>query len=73
MKKSFVSRLGDVTALTFVVLYILAPLGWVYWLWLSVKVGGFLMFALTLFPLSAPIASMLGIWSFLFGVPVWVT
>lgn len=71
MKKSFTSRLGDVTALTFVVLYILAPLGWVYWLWLAVKVEGFIMFALALFPLTSPIAAMLGIWSFLFGVPDW--
>ncbi|MEK1975940.1 maltose ABC transporter permease [Vibrio parahaemolyticus] len=53
-------------------LYLLLPLGWVYWLWVAVKIGGFAMFALALFPITAPIASILGGWSFLFGLPDWV-
>lgn len=53
-------------------LYLLLPLGWVYWLWVAVKIGGFAMFALALFPITAPIASILGGWSFLFGIPDWV-
>ncbi len=52
-------------------IWFLLPLGWVYWLWLAIKVGGFAMFALALFPITAPIASILGGWSFLFGVPDW--
>ncbi|MFA0435938.1 maltose ABC transporter permease [Vibrio breoganii] len=52
--------------------YILLPLGWVYWLWIAIKIGGFAMFAVALFPLTAPIASILGGWSFLFGLPQWV-
>ncbi|MFA0054697.1 maltose ABC transporter permease [Vibrio echinoideorum] len=52
--------------------YILLPLGWVYWLWVAIKIGGFAMFAVALFPLTAPIASILGGWSFLFGLPQWV-
>lgn len=51
---------------------ILLPVGWLYWLWLAIKIGGFAMFALALFPLSAPIAAILGGWSFLFGLPDWV-
>ncbi|ELI1839920.1 maltose ABC transporter permease [Vibrio fluvialis] len=50
---------------------ILLPVGWLYWLWIAIKIGGFAMFALALFPLTAPIASILGGWSFLFGLPDW--
>lgn len=46
--------------------------GWIYWLWLSFKVGGFAMFFCGFFPLTAPIASIVGGWSLLFGVPDWV-
>ena len=56
----------------FFILWFLLPLGWVYWLWLAVKMGGFAMFALALFPITSPIAAILGGWSFLFGLPGWV-
>ncbi|MBR9830076.1 MAG: maltose ABC transporter permease [Oceanospirillales bacterium] len=53
-------------------LYFLLPLGWMYWLWIAVKIGGFAMFALAFFPITAPVAAILGGWSFLFGIPEWV-
>lgn len=53
-------------------LYFILPLGWVYWLWVAVKIGGFAMFALALFPFTSPVAAVLGGWSFLFGIPDWV-
>lgn len=51
---------------------LLLPLGWVYWLWIAIKVGGFAMFVVALFPITTPIAAVLGGWSFLFGIPDWV-
>lgn len=41
-------------------------------MWLSIKIGGFGMFFLALFPITSPIAAILGGWSFLFGIPEWV-
>jgi hypothetical protein len=35
-------------------MWLLLPLGWVYWLWVAVKIGGFAMFALALFPITSP-------------------
>jgi membrane-bound ClpP family serine protease len=52
-------------------LYLLLPLGWLYWLWLAIKIGGFAMFVVALFPITTPIAAILGAWSFLFGLPEW--
>jgi hypothetical protein len=47
-------------------------LGWVYWLWLAVKVGSFAMFALGVFFPLAIVAAFLGAWSLLFGMPTWL-
>lgn len=61
---------GLLSVLTWFVM-IMLPVGWLYWLWVAIKIGGFAMFALALFPLTAPIASILGGWSLLFGLPDW--
>ncbi|MGR5297549.1 maltose ABC transporter permease [Vibrio mediterranei] len=53
-------------------LWLLFPLGWVYWFWIAIKFGGFAMFAMAFFPVTAPFAAILGGWSFLFGLPEWV-
>ena len=53
-------------------LYFIFPIGWIYWLWIAIKFGGFAMFALALFPLTAPFAAIFGGWSLLFGVPEWI-
>ncbi|ANW27321.1 maltose ABC transporter permease [Vibrio coralliilyticus] len=53
-------------------MWLLIPLGWLYWFWLAIKIGGFAMFVLALVPITAPVAAVLGGWSFLFGVPDWV-
>ena len=50
----------------------LLPLGWMYWLWVAIKVGGFAMFILAFFPITTPIASILGAWCFIFGIPEWI-
>jgi hypothetical protein len=52
-------------------LAVIGPVGWIYWLWLSIQIGGFLMFAFALFPLTGPFAAILGAWSLLFGFPDW--
>ncbi|HEY2210801.1 MAG TPA: hypothetical protein VGH62_04100 [Bradyrhizobium sp.] len=47
-------------------------LGWVYWLWLAVKVGSFVMFVFGVFFPLAIIAAILGLWSLLVGMPTWL-
>ena len=46
--------------------------GWAYWLFLSVKLGSFVMLIFGILGPCAIPASLLGLWSFLFGVPHWL-
>ncbi|HEY2210299.1 MAG TPA: hypothetical protein VGH62_01525 [Bradyrhizobium sp.] len=47
-------------------------LGWIYWLWLAIKVGSFGMFAFGVFFPLAIVAAILGLWSLLFEMPFWL-
>lgn len=49
-----------------------ATLGWAYWMWLAIKLGSFGMFFIGIFGPFALIAGVLGLWSFLFGIPIWL-
>ena len=56
-----------------VVTFVLMTVGDLYWLWMSLKFGGFVMFALGLFPPTAIFfAAPVGAWSLVFGVPRWL-
>jgi hypothetical protein len=46
--------------------------GWFYWLWISVRLGSPLMFALAFLGPAGLIASFLGLWSLGFGTPLWL-
>lgn len=58
--------------MTFMGLIILVALGNLYWLWMSIHIGSFLMFAAAFFPLFTIITGPVGAWSFFFGAPNWV-
>lgn len=49
-----------------------ATLGWAYWMWMAIKLGSFMMFFFGLLGPFALVAGVLGLWSFLFGIPVWL-
>ena len=49
-----------------------AALGWFYWIYVGVKLGSFAMVIFALLGPLAFIASILGLWSFIFGVPLWL-
>ena len=47
-------------------------IGWLYWVWMAIQLGSFSMFVFGLLGPFALISSILGIWSFLFGIPGWL-
>lgn len=52
--------------------FLIGTLGWAYWMWMSIKLGSFLMFFFGIFgPFAVP-AGILGLWSFFFGAPHWL-
>jgi hypothetical protein len=46
--------------------------GWIYWLWMSLQFGSFLMFVLAFLGPVGMIAALLGLWSLAFGAPLWL-
>jgi hypothetical protein len=55
-----------------VALYIGMGLGWLYWIYMGVKLGSFMMVILAILGPLGFIASVLGLWSFIFGIPLWL-
>ena len=65
IKVLFGSALGIVFMLS-------ATLGWAYWMWMAIQIGSFGMFFFGILGPLAVIAGVLGLWSFFFGLPVWL-
>ena len=47
-------------------------LGWAYWMWMAINLGSFMMFFFGILGPFALIAGVLGLWSFFFGIPLWL-
>ena len=58
--------------MAFMGLFILIGLGDLYWLWMSIQLGSFIMFVAGMFPLFFIVTGPVGAGSLLFGVPDWV-
>jgi hypothetical protein len=54
------------------IIYFGGFVGWAYWMWIAIQVGSFWMFVFGIFGPFALIAGLLGLWSLLFGIPVWL-
>jgi phage-related minor tail protein len=52
--------------------YVGFGIGWLYWVYLGVKLGSFIMVIVALLGPVALIVSVIGLWSFIFGVPDWI-
>ena len=63
------SVLGGVGAIA---LYIGLCVGWLYWVYVGVKLGSFVMVIIALLGPVGLIVSVLGLWSFIFGAPAWI-
>lgn len=70
------SKIGELfegaMGMAFMGLFILIGLGDLYWLWMSIELGSFMMFVAGLFPLFFIVTGPVGAWSLLFGAPDWV-
>ncbi|HRF07532.1 MAG TPA: hypothetical protein PL193_02645 [Xanthobacteraceae bacterium] len=55
-----------------VLFFITSTLGWLYWMYMAVKIGSFAMFIFGILGPLAFVAGVLGLWSFFFGAPAWL-
>ncbi|MCP4607516.1 MAG: maltose ABC transporter permease [Planctomycetes bacterium] len=70
------SKIGELfegaIAMACIGLYILIALGNLYWLWMSIQLGSFMMFVAGLFPPFFIVTVPVGVWSLLFSMPDWL-
>lgn len=52
--------------------FLCATLGWAYWMWMAIMLGSFMMFFFGILGPLAIFAGILGLWSFVFGIPLWL-
>jgi hypothetical protein len=50
----------------------LLSIGGIYWLWVAIKLGSFLMFVVGIFGPMVIVTAPVGTYMLLFGVPHWV-
>jgi ABC-type multidrug transport system permease subunit len=72
IKDFFINLFGGAGVIIMYGFFLLIPIGDLYWLWMSIHIGSFLMFVMGLFPLTALIVAPVGAYSLIFGVPEWV-
>jgi hypothetical protein len=69
MKDLLGSLFGSAIGIGFM---LISTLGWAYWMWLAIKLGSFMMFFFGILGPFALVAGALGLWSFVFGLPLWL-
>ena len=71
--KNFVGVLAGIFGTAGIFCFMLSgTLGWAYWMWMAIQLGSFGMFFFGILGPLALVAGILGLWSFLFGIPVWL-
>jgi len=58
--------------LTAALLFLVGPVGALYWLWTAIQIGSFSMFLIGCIPPLMLFTGPLGAWFLIFGVPGWV-
>jgi hypothetical protein len=72
MRNAMASILGVAGAATYAVLAIGALPGWAYWMWMAIQFHSFGMFLFGLLGPCAFVASTIGLWYLIFGIPEWL-
>jgi len=66
------TTVGAIGIFGFYALSIGTLVGWAWWLWMAIHLGSFGMFLFALLGPLAFVAGVLGLWSMLFGIPLWL-
>jgi|SoiMethySBSTD1v2_1073268.scaffolds.fasta_scaffold06486_12 hypothetical protein len=69
MMKKFAATVG-VPLAEFV--FLLMPLGALYWLWIAIQLGSFMMFVFGILGPAVAVTAPFGLYMLFFGVPHWV-
>ncbi len=72
IKEFFAGVFGAAAGIVWIGLMITFGLGTLYWLWMAIQLGSFMMFAVLIFPPSFIVTGPVGMYSLIFGPPDWV-
>ena len=72
IKEFFNNMFGAAGVVVMYVLFLGIPIGELYWLWMAIKLGSFWMFVVGLLGPMIFIASPIGLYSLIFGIPRWI-
>lgn len=72
VKGFFESVFGAAAGLVMIMAFLSFSVGTLYWLWMAIQIGSFMMFLVLLFPPAMIITGPVGIYSLIFGTPQWV-
>ena len=73
MKEFIIQFFGGFASIVMFSAFGLFAVGGLYWFWMAIQIGSFLMFVIGFFPpTSLLLAAPIGAWSLLFGVPDWI-
>ena len=72
VKEFFAGLFGSAVGIMWLLVIILYSIGSIYWLWIAIKIGSFMMFVCGFIPPFCIFTGFIGGYSILFGVPDWV-
>jgi hypothetical protein len=72
MRAFFGTLFSGAFGLGFIAIYVGGFIGWCWWMWMAIHIGSFWMFVFGLLGITTPVAALLGLWSLLFGAPLWL-
>lgn len=72
IKGFFESMFGAAAGLVMFAFIISLSIGSLYWIWMAIQLGSFLMFAILFFPPAYIITGPVGFYALIFGPPEWV-
>lgn len=65
--------IGGLMGSVFGIVFLLCgTLGWAYWMWMAIKLSSFMMFFFGILGPFGIVAGIMGLWSFVFGIPLWL-
>ncbi len=73
IKGFFESMFGAAGVVVGIAFFATVSIGTLYWLWMAIQLGSFLMFAIAIFfPPAMLVTGPVGLYSLIFGPPEWV-
>lgn len=69
---TLIKTIGYILFMPIGLMFVLLPIGELYWFWMAIQMGSFGMVVFGIIPPFFIVAAPVGTWSMFFGPPTWV-